>query len=369
MSYDINELLATMVNEGASDLHITAGVPPIIRLHGDLKPIGEEKLTREDIDVFLDELLIEEEKLELLDEKDIDLCISKVKIGRFRLNVFEQRNSRAIAFRHINDDIPDLSTLGLPESVKSIANKTRGLFLVTGPTGSGKSTTLASIIDKISRDRRCHIITLEDPIEYLHKHKNSIINQREIGADAKSYARGLRAALREDPDVVLIGEMRDLETISTALTAAETGHFVLATLHTIGAPKSIDRIIDVFPPHQQSQVRSQLASILVGILSQILLPRIDIEGRVPACELLIANDAIRNMIRENKGHQIYSTMQTGQKEGMLTLDNHLVELYKAGIISREDALIYCMDPEYVKGLLQNFNSQSYQQSSLAKERT
>lgn len=353
MEYNIDELLMQMIQRNASDLHLTTGIPPVMRINGNLVKVGETSLKPEDIANFVDYLLSEKEKNELYKFKEYDLCLSRPAVGRFRLNIFMQRGSWAIAIRHVHTEIPDIKTLGLPEIIREIVKKTRGLFLVTGPTGSGKSTTLAAMISLINKERCCHIITLEDPIEYLHKHNKSIVNQREIGSDSRSYIRALRAALREDPDVILIGEMRDLETISIALTAAETGHLVLSTLHTVGAPKTIDRIIDVFPPYQQQQVRLQVASILIGVMSQVLIPRIDMSGRVLAYEIMIANPAIRNLIRESKTHQIYSIMQMSQREGMVTLDNNLIELYRYGIISRENALIYSVDSEYVTKMLVN----------------
>ncbi len=356
MEYNIDNLLYEMTQNDASDLHLTVGVSPIIRIDGNLVNHGEKILYPNDINAFIEELLTTEQIEELNSSGEIDLCISKSRVGRFRLNVFKQRGSYAVAVRHVNTEVPDVEELGLPGVVKEIAKKTRGLFLVTGPTGSGKSTTLASIISLINKQRNCHIITLEDPIEYLHKHNKSIINQREIGTDSKSYANALRAALREDPDVILIGEMRDLETISIALTAAETGHLVLSTLHTIGAAKTIDRIIDVFPPYQQQQIRVQLSTILTGILSQILLPRVDRKGRVAAFEVMTANSAVRNLIRESKTHQIYSIIQTNRKEGMITLDNQLIELCRKGIISQENALVYSSDSEYVTRAVQNKNN-------------
>ncbi len=355
MEYSIDNLLDEMTQNNASDLHLTVGVSPVIRVDGSLVSHGEKVLLPDDINTFIKELLTEEQLMELNSTGEVDLCISKSRVGRFRLNVFKQRGSYAVAVRHVNTEVPDVEELGLPSVVKDIAGKTRGLFLVTGPTGSGKSTTLASIISLINSQRNCHIITLEDPIEYLHKHNKSIINQREIGTDSKSYSNALRAALREDPDVILIGEMRDLETISTALTAAETGHLVLSTLHTIGAAKTIDRIIDVFPPYQQQQIRVQLSTVLTGILSQILLPRVDKKGRVAAFEVMTANSAVRNLIRESKTHQIYSIIQTNQKEGMTTLDSQLIELCRNKIISQESALVYSSDSEFVTRSIQNKN--------------
>ena len=347
MSYNIDELLSKMIEEKASDLHLTTGVSPVMRVNGDLIQMGEVRIKPNDTENFIQHLLTEEEMDKLMLAGEYDVAMSRPNIGRFRLNVFMQRGTYALAIRHVNTELPDIDQLGIPHIVKDIAKKTRGLFLVTGPTGSGKSTTLASIISLINQQRSCHILTLEDPIEYLHKHNKSIVNQREIGRDSKSYANALRAALREDPDVILIGEMRDLETISIALTAAETGHLVFSTLHTIGAAKTIDRIIDVFPPHQQQQIKVQLSSILIGILSQALIPRCDMDRRVAAYEVMLSTPAIKNMIRENKTHQVYSVMQTSQKEGMNVLDDHLVALFRQGMISAEYAAMYSVDTEYV----------------------
>ena len=352
MSYNIEQLLEQMIEAKASDLHLTTGVSPVIRVNGELTQIGEARLKPSDTQIFIQHLLNEEEMDKLLANGEYDVAISKSNIGRFRLNVFRQRGSYSLAIRHVNSELPDIDTLGIPHIVKDIAKKTRGLFLVTGPTGSGKSTTLASIISLINQQRSCHILTLEDPIEYLHKHNKSIVNQREVGRDTKSYANALRAALREDPDVILIGEMRDLETISIALTAAETGHLVLSTLHTIGAAKTIDRIIDVFPTHQQQQIKVQISSILIGILSQVLILRCDIDRRIAAYEVMLSTPAIKNMIRENKTHQVYSVMQTSQKEGMNVLDDQLVALFRQGMISAEHALMYSLDTEYVMRLVQ-----------------
>ncbi|MGE5474735.1 MAG: type IV pilus twitching motility protein PilT [Ignavibacteriales bacterium] len=347
MAYVIDELLKMMVSNKASDLHLTVGVPPTIRVDGDLKKMGTEVLYPRDTEEIVRQILDEEQVSKLKKGKEIDLCISRADSGRFRINCFLQRSSIAMAFRYVTPEIPDISSLKLPHNVEDIAKKTKGLFLVTGPTGSGKSTTLAAIIELINRERQAHIITLEDPIEYLHKHKKSIVNQREIGADTKSFPNALTAALREDPDVILIGEMRDLETISTALTAAETGHLVLATLHTTGAAKTIDRIIDIFPSYQQQQIRVQLAGVLLGVMSQVLVQKISGEGRVLAYEIMMANSAIKNLIRENKTFQILSFMQTNTRSGMITIDQQLIDLCQRGIISRENALLYCDDIEYV----------------------
>jgi twitching motility protein PilT len=281
----------------------------------------------------------------------MDLSFSLAGIGRFRVNVFKQRGTMAAAIRLVASKIPNPEDLGLPSSVIELSKKTRGLILVTGPTGSGKSTTLASLINLINHERADHILTLEDPIEYLHRHHKSIVNQREIGHDSQSYANALRAALRQDPDVILVGEMRDLETISIAITAAETGHLVLSTLHTVGAAKTIDRIIDVFPPSQQQQIRIQMSTVLQAVISQQLLPRRDKSGRVAAIEVMIANPAIRNLIREGKTHQITSSIQTGLKFGMQTMDGALADLYRKGIITREDAMTYAVDQEMLSKLL------------------
>jgi twitching motility protein PilT len=348
MVIDLTDLLANIVKMGASDLHITVGLPPMARVNGEMVRIGEDILMPEDTEALVEEMLTEEEMRKYRKDGEVDLAISRANIGRFRVNAFTQRSLSAIVLRTIPFRVPQIDELGLPDILKEVARKQRGLFLVTGPTGSGKSTTLASIIDLINTERDGHILTLEDPIEYLHTHKKSVVNQREVGMDTKGYGPGLRAALREDPDVILVGEMRDLETISTALTAAETGHLVFSTLHTIGAAKSIDRIIDVFPTHQQDQVRIQLSSVLIGILSQALIKRSDTNKRVAVFELMVANPAIKNLIREKKGHQILSVMQTSSNVGMLTIDNELLKLYKKQMISKESVLSYCYDIDYVK---------------------
>lgn len=347
MAYAIDELLSMMVKNKASDLHLTVGVPPTIRVDGQLIKTEGDILYPADLEELAKQFLDDEQLAKLKRGKEIDLCISRPDSGRFRINCFLQRSSIAMAFRFVTPEIPSISSLRLPHNVEEIAKKTKGLFLVTGPTGSGKSTTLAALIELINRERKAHIITLEDPIEYLHKHKKSIVNQREIGSDTKSFPTALTAALREDPDVILIGEMRDLDTISTALTAAETGHLVLATLHTTGASKTIDRIIDIFPSYQQQQIRVQLSSVLIGVMSQLLLPRADGNGRVLAIEVMMANSAIKNLIRENKTYQIISFMQTNAKSGMFTIDQQLIDLCQRGMITKEYALMYCDDLDYV----------------------
>ena len=345
---EILSLLEKANSARASDLHITVGVPPIIRVDGQLIKMGESPLSTDDTAILAKQMLTVEQ-VKLLEQKgELDLSFSNSGLGRFRMNIYKQRGSYCMAIRVVNIKIPSLEELGLPPSVRELTKKTRGLILVTGPTGSGKSTTLASMIDLINHERNCHIMTLEDPIEYLHKHNKCIINQREIGDDTQSFSNGLRAALRQDPDVILVGEMRDLETMSIAITAAETGHLVFSTLHTLGAAKTIDRIIDVFPPYQQQQVRIQLAAVLEGIISQQLLPKDDEKGRVAAFEVMLANNAIRNLVREGKTHQIQTSIQTGLKFGMQTMDHSLIELYKRGTISRENVLTYCMDLDITK---------------------
>ncbi|TCO68398.1 type IV pilus twitching motility protein PilT [Caldanaerobacter subterraneus] len=339
------ELLKLVVEKKASDLHITVGVPPVVRINGYLQKLEGEPFTPKDTEEIVKDLLTSEQLKKLEENGDIDLSYSVTGLGRFRINVYKQRGSYSLAIRSVALRIPTIEELGLPLILKDLALKTRGLILVTGPTGSGKSTTLAAMVDWINSKRTCHILTLEDPIEYLHKHNKSIVNQREIGHDATSFASALRAALREDPDVILVGEMRDLETIQIAITAAETGHLVLSTLHTIGAVKTIDRIIDVFPPHQQQQIRIQLSNVLEGIISQQLIPKKDGSGRVVATEVMIATPAIRNLIREGKTYQIQSAVQTGGKFGMITMDMFILHLLKSGVISLEDALTYCVDQE------------------------
>lgn len=344
---NISELLKKTIELRASDLHITVGYPPVMRINGKLVKYGEELLTPEK-NLSLVKQILDEDKFKLLEMNgELDTSYSIAGLGRFRINVYKQRGTYGMAIRVVPLRIPTIEELGLPAIVKELSRKQRGLILVTGPTGSGKSTTLASMLDCINKERSCHILTLEDPIEYLHKHNKSIINQREIGSDSKNFANALRAALRQDPDVILVGEMRDLETISIAITAAETGHLVLSTLHTIGASKTIDRIIDVFPPHQQQQIKIQLSAVLEGIISQQLLPRIDNEGRVLALEIMIATPAIRNLIREGKTHQIQTAIQTGMKFGMQTMDNSLINLFKQGLISKNTALDYAVDREFV----------------------
>lgn len=339
----IEELLRVANEYEASDVHIAVNVPPKMRVSGRLIDMDYPKLTPADTQALVNQML-SPVQADILEEKgEADFSYGIPLVGRYRVNAFRDRGSLAAAIRLINNEIPKPEQLGLPPSLIEASNKKRGLILVTGPTGSGKSTTLASIIDGLNERNEGHIITLEDPIEYLHTHKKSVVNQREVGGDTLSYANALRAALREDPDVILVGEMRDLETISTAITAAETGHLVLSTLHTIGAAATIDRVIDVFPPHQQQQIRTQLAMVLESVISQQLVPRSSGKGRVAAFEVMHNTVAIKNLIRENKTFQIPGTMQTNKKIGMVTMDDSLYELYRTGQISAEMAYNYSQD--------------------------
>ena len=342
---NIKELLGIALNEGASDLHITVGVPPVIKVMGDLRYIGDKILKPQDTEKLVCELFCDDESFNAFKNVgDKDFSLSIPKMGRFRVNTFIQRGSFAAAIRLVHTALPSPDELLIQQSVIDLYKVSKGLVLVTGPTGSGKSTTLSCLIDLINKNRRCHILTLEEPIEYLHQHNMSVVNQREIGEDTQSYARALRAALRESPDVILVGEMRDLETISIAMTAAETGHLVFSTLHTVGAAKTIDRIIDVFPPNQQQQIRIQLSTVLHSVVSQQLIPS-NVRGRAAAFEIMIANNAIQNLIRENKTYQIDSAIHMGSGCGMQSMDKNISELYKKGIITREDALHYSMNPE------------------------
>ncbi len=348
----IDSLLTTAHKIEASDVHISVGIPPVFRVNGKLEQLTEyETLYSTDTENIAKELLTEEQFQYLEKTGEIDFSYAVHGEGRFRINVYKQRGSYSIAVRPIPLTIPSAENLGLPSVVKKMSNRTRGLILVTGPTGAGKSTTLATMVDNINKTRRAHILTLEDPIEYLHAHDKCIVNQREIGNDSKSYNNALRAALRQDPDVILIGEMRDLETISIAVTAAETGHLVLATLHTTGAVSTVDRIIDVFPSNQQQQIKAQLSSVLVGVISQQLVRKKDGSGRIGAFEVMICNQAIRNLIREGKTHQIMSSIQTGKKLGMISMDSFLADLYNQDKISLDDAMFYCVDKDYMRRIL------------------
>jgi len=349
----IDELLERMVEANASDLHVTTGTPPAIRVRGEVERLeGFDSLSAEETQQLLYRILSSEQQKNLELNRQLDFSYSMPGLARFRVNVYFQRESIGAAFRLIPTELKTLEELGIPESLHILAEKPRGLVLVTGPTGSGKSTTLAAIIDEINRNRSEHILTIEDPIEFLHRHKRCIVNQREIGPDATSFAHALRAALRQDPDVILVGEMRDLETISTALTAAETGHLVFGTLHTQSAPSTIDRIIDVFPAEQQEQVRIQIANSLQGVVTQALLPTADGMGRVPALEILLPDDAVRNLIRQGKVEQIYSVMQTNTSRGMQTMEQSLGDLIMRRIVDFELALSRSSRPNQLIGLLE-----------------
>lgn len=340
---NIMEILKKARDNKGSDVHITVGVAPIIRINGALMAASKEILTKKDTEEFVRGIL-EQKQFDTLEKVgEVDCSFEADGVGRFRVNAFKQRGCYAVVMRLISEIIPSLEELGMPDVFYTLANKRRGLILVTGPTGSGKSTTLAAMIDYINKNKNEHIVTIEDPIEYVHKHHRSIVNQREVGYDTNNFAAALRASLREDPDIILVGEMRDLETISTAITAAETGHLVLSTLHTIGADKTVDRIIDVFPPGQQQHIRTQLAMVLEGVVSQQLLPRSDTRGRIAVHEVMLANGAIRNLIREGKTHQIPTVMMTNGEVGMTTMDSGLISTYREGKISREDALKYSVD--------------------------
>ncbi|MDO4302832.1 MAG: type IV pilus twitching motility protein PilT [Bacillota bacterium] len=341
----IEEMLKAAKEAGASDVHLTVGVPPKMRVNGKLITMNYDKLLPPDTKALLDEIMNEQQKARFEENGEYDMSFSIPNQGRYRANAYKQRGSVALALRLVGTQVPSAESLGLPPSVIDLYQRKRGLVLVTGPTGSGKSTTLAAIIDKINNNRECHVITLEDPIEYLHQHRLSMVNQREIGLDSQNYATALRAALREDPDVILVGEMRDFETISVAITAAETGHLVLSTLHTIGAASTVDRVIDVFPPHQQQQVRVQFANVLEAVVSQQLIPRADGSGRVAAFEVLHANHAVRNLIREAKSHQLMSIMQTNRKMGMIAMDEAIIQLYSAGTITKDMAIQFAQDPD------------------------
>jgi twitching motility protein PilT len=348
----INDLLALVIQWRGSDLHLASGSPPVVRVNGDLRPIPElPELNGSQIRQMVYSILTQKQREKFENELELDTSYALPGKGRFRVNVFLQRDSVGCVMRAIPYDVVDFDVLGVPPAVKTWAFLPRGLVLITGPTGSGKSTTLASLIDIVNRERSVHIMTVEDPIEFLHTHKRSLINQREVGEDTHSFAAALKHVLRQDPDVILVGEMRDLETISTALTAAETGHLVFATLHTQDAPQSIDRVIDVFPAHQQQQVRVQLASALQGICTQQLIPTRDGQGRAIACEVMVATPAVRNLVREGKTHQLYSVLQAGGRYGMVSMDMSLVQLVRNGRISMEMALERCSNEEDLRRLM------------------
>src|SRR4051795_8708744 len=353
MNFDFADILLEVISAGASDLHLTVGAPPMVRERGKLRPLDYPKLTSQDTREIVYSILNNDQRKKLENEWQIDLSYSVPSKARFRVNAYFQRASIGAVMRTIPQDIPKFDTLGLPEILKEFTRKPRGFVLVTGPTGSGKSTTLASMIDMINEDRHEHIMTVEDPIEFLHRHRNCVVNQRELGSDAQSFSQALKAALRQDPDVILVGEMRDLETMSTALTAAETGHLVFATLHTQDTAQTVDRIVDSFPPSQQHQVRTQLSIALQGIVTQQLLPSADGSKRVCACEVLVPTPAVRNLIREGKTHQLYSALQTGGSHGMQTMDSAMADLVRGGRITRQLAESRSSTPEELKRLLEN----------------
>jgi twitching motility protein PilT len=349
----MDDLLARTVEVHASDLHLVPGAPPAVRVHGELVWLeGASRLMPDDTRGLLYRILSTEQQKRLEVDRQLDFSYGVPGLARFRVNVHFQRDSLAAAFRHVPEELRTLEELGLPPSLRELAMRPRGLVLVTGPTGSGKSTTLAAMVDEINRVKPHHILTIEDPIEFVHRHKRCVVTQREIGTDSPTFAAGLRAALRQDPDVILLGEMRDLETIATALTAAETGHLVLATLHTQSAPSTIDRVIDVFPPAQQEQVRAQLANTLQGVITQALLPTTGRDGRVACLEILLPDDAVRNLIRQGKVEQIYSVMQTSTQRGMQTMEHGLTDLLKKHLVSVESALAVSGRKDQLAGMLE-----------------
>jgi twitching motility protein PilT len=340
---ELIDLLRLSAEKNASDLHLTVGVPPVLRVNGLLVQQEMPVLSRDEVARLILSSLTDEQRAKFEAKWELDFSVGIPGLSRFRINIFKQRGAIGAAVRRIPFQVPKLAELGLPAAVARLLKKEKGLVLVTGPTGSGKSTTLAAMIGVINETRPCHILTIEDPIEYLHRHNKAIVNQREVGSDTFSFADALRSALREDPDVILVGEMRDLETMAIALTASETGHLVFATLHTNSAAQSVDRVIDAFPPHQQSQIRLQMSASLEGILSQRLMPTADGLSRVVAAELLITTPAVRNMIRDAKTHQIPTAIQMGGELGMQTMDSSLKDLYKRGVITYEEAVLHVFD--------------------------
>jgi twitching motility protein PilT len=348
----VPELLSALLDLGGSDLHLTAGAPPTVRVHGELEPLSTyPKMTPRALQGMVYAILPQKLRERFEQELELDMSYSLPGKARFRVNVYQQRDAIGAAFRLIPFEIKGINDLGLPAVVADLARFPRGFVVVTGPTGSGKSTTLAAMVDVVNEERAGHIMTVEDPIEFLHKHKRCIVNQREVGADTHGFGQALKHVLRQDPDVILVGEMRDLETISTAITAAETGHLVFATLHTQDAPQTIDRIIDVFPPHQQQQVRVQLSTTLQGVVTQQLVQTSDGKGRAVACEVLVTTPGIRNLIREGKVHQIYSAMQAGGRYGMQTMDMALANHVKSGRVTQQMAFERCHDPEELQRLV------------------
>ena len=341
----ISDLLQLVVDEGASDLHLAVGRPPVLRIHGNLQSLDSELLRPEDTERFMKGITSEEHQQRVREQGGTDFGFGFGTIARFRVSVFRQKGHMGLVLRLIPSKLMTLEEIGLPSEVKELLYRPRGIVLVTGPTGSGKTTTLASMINIINTERDCHIITVEDPIEYYHNHKKSVVTQRELGVDVMSFKEALRRGLRQDPDVILVGEMRDLETMEAAITAAETGHLVFATLHTTGAARTVDRIVDVFPTDRQEQIRTQLASTIQAVVSQLLLPRADMPGRIAAFEIMIATPGIRSLIRDNKTFRITSDIQTGARYGMVTMDAFLLGLYARNVISYEELITKCQDTE------------------------
>ena len=349
----IDDLLAEATQRGASDLHLSVGLPPVIRVDGRLQRLNYETLTNQDVQRLIYDVLTNQQIQWFEKVRELDFSYGLQGVGRFRFNIYRQRGCIGAAMRAIPTKVPTIEELRLPPILRDLCRRPSGLVLVTGPTGAGKSTTLATMIDLINQERDCHIMTIEDPIEYLHTHKRAMINQRELGQDTNSFENSLRAILREDPDVILVGEMRDLETISAAITLAETGHLVFATLHTRNAPQTIDRIVDVFPAYQQDQIKVQLANALEAVVAQQLLPRAS-GGRIPCLELMVANSAIRNLVREGRTEQLYSIMETGSNHGMVTMDRALCQLLRLGAVTLDVARAASLDPDNLMRLLKNF---------------
>jgi twitching motility protein PilT len=343
----MSDLLQLVVEENASDLHLAVGLPPVLRIHGSLQPLDANPLRPEDTERLMKSITSEDHTQKVREQGGTDFGFGFGNIARFRVSVFKQKGHVGLVLRLIPSRLMSLEEIGLPAQIKDLLFKPRGLILVTGPTGSGKSTTLASMFNVINEERDCHIITIEDPVEYYHVHKRSVVTQREVGVDVPTFKEALRRGLRQDPDVILVGEMRDLETMEAAITAAETGHLVFATLHTTGAARTVDRIVDAFPTNQQEQVRTQLSSSIVAVISQLLMVRKDKPGRTAAFEIMFATPSIRALIRDNKTFRITSDIQTGARWGMMTLDAHLMALYERGMISHEDLITKCQDPDAI----------------------
>ena len=353
---NMTDLLQLVVDEGASDLHLTVGLPPMLRVHGGLRPLDSEALTPEDTERLMKSITSDNYQQKVREIGGADFGFSFGKAARFRVSVLKAKGNVGMVLRQIPSKLMTLDDIGLPPQVKELLFRPRGLILVTGPTGSGKTSTLASMINVINTERDCHIITIEDPIEYYHEHKQSVITQREVGVDVPNFKEALRRALRQDPDVILVGEMRDLETMEAAISAAETGHLVMATLHTTGAARTVDRIVDAFPTDQQEQIRTQLASTIIAVVSQLLLVRQDRPGRVAAFEIMITTQSIQQLNRDNKTFLIPSDIQTGAKWGMITLDAHLLVLYEAGIIGYDDLITKAQDPSAMAAKIQGDDS-------------